>query len=495
MDRKRFFMKTQLKLIVDRAWILGVVCVAMICSGCKVRTMDEARAMYFRGDYTNAATLASDLAQKKTSKDSPSGWNKDAIEHLVEAASICRTAGNVQASNQLLTKAMEGMDYFDDEAPEISITDEVASVAINQAAAKYRGSVQDRVMTGTYLALNALQTGDHDNVLPALKRADRAQEELVEKRLDRIEKAQKKIKDGQKGIDWSSTEKARNGSEWQSNQAWQKADTELQELVPDLSASSAYRNPYMMYLYGLVSLRSSDRDDHETAKKFVEAVQGLIGTNKFLDDERSAIAAVQAGNPLTPTTYIFFETGMAPRRAEIKIIVPFVIRDKRHTRTYLFPIVFPVLKFQKEFVDHLQVQAGSTTEKTLRLASMDKLIAREFKDEQPLIITKALASGAIKLAAQIAADQTKGDAGAALQIVSRLYAGATNQADLRTWRTLPKEVQFCRITTPQDRQINVTVPGTNQQIPVTIEPGTMNMVIVRSINRNAPVTISQARIK
>ncbi|MCL2639670.1 MAG: hypothetical protein FWD53_02380 [Phycisphaerales bacterium] len=478
-------------------WLLGVICVAMLCSGCSYKkTMDDARKMYTAGNFQGAAASVSKAAQKEIKSDMPQKWEKDAIAYLLDAASLRRAAGEFQASNKLLTKAMEGMDYFDDEAPEISLSNELASVVINQAATKYRGYVQDRVMAGTYMALNALQTGDRDNVLPALKRANRAQEELVEKKLARIEKAQSKIKENEKGVDWGEADKSRNGSEWQSNEDWKAADAELQQHVPDLSASGGYRNPYMMYLYGLIGLGSTDRDDQETARKFIESVQGLIGANKFIEADRAAVVAAQAGNPLEPTTYVFFETGLAPRRGEVNITIPFFIRNNKGTHTYLFPIVFPVLKFQKDFVHHLQVQAGSTTERTTRLASMDKLIAREFKDEQPLIITKALASGAVKLTAQIAADQAKGDAGTALQIVSRLYAGATNQADLRTWQTLPKEVQFCRISTPQDRRITIIVPGANQQHQsVTVEPGTMNIVIVRSISRGTPVTISQARIK
>ncbi|MEI9962930.1 MAG: hypothetical protein WDM76_17985 [Limisphaerales bacterium] len=40
-----------------------------------------------------------------------------------------------------------------------------------------------------------------------------------------------------------------------------------------------------------------------------------------------------------------------------------------------------------------------------------------------------------------------------------------NIADTRTWTTLPKEVQFCRIPTPEDRKIELATASGFQTIP------------------------------
>ena len=485
----------------------ALVVTALLSSGCGFdygKKMGEVRPIYTSGQLDEAAKQLSQAAGQQKCDKCPKDWDTDALAYLMDAGSLCRAAGDVKTSNKLLAEAIAGMEYFDEEAPDHSVSGEVASVLINQAVAPHRGHVQDRVMAGTYRALNFLQCGEPEKALPSLKYATFAQEDLVRRREDVIAKAQEKLKQ-REGVNWNLVKEAKANES--KSPEWKAANDELANHVPDLSASAAYCNPYTMYLYGLVRLVSNDVQDHEQARKLIESVQGLIGENKFVVQDRAMIAAVQKGTPIPPTTYVFFETGLAPRRRQVAINMPIYVRDPRNGGTLspgCFPAALPALEFQNDFVDGLTVTTATATETTVRLANIEALIAREFKDDLPLITMKALISGATKVAALASAyqgvvnQQVRGEQGIATELVyvtAVAYAQGTNAADLRTWQTLPKEVQFCHVPTPQDRHLNVIVPTTGQVIPVQIEPGIVNLILVRSINPSTPMRISQVKLK
>ena len=129
----------------------------------------------------------------------------------------------------------------------------------------------------------------------------------------------------------------------------------------------------------------------------------------------------------------------------------------------------------------------------LLLSNMDAVVAREFKNELPTIITKTLIASAIKAGATYGAyagatngGRKNSGAGLAVLIAGALYQVAMNQADLRTWTTLPKEFQFCRIPTPADRKIELDHPYLGRKTPVVIDEGVVNVVWVKSVNRKVP---------
>jgi hypothetical protein len=80
------------------------------------------------------------------------------------------------------------------------------------------------------------------------------------------------------------------------------------------------------------------------------------------------------------------------------------------------------------------------------------------------------------------------------QLGTAIYQLAVNIADTRTWTTLPKEFQYCRFATPADRKLELTTPN-GIKTAVTIEPGTLNVIYVKSVNNNSPLLVSQMRLK
>jgi hypothetical protein len=129
---------------------------------------------------------------------------------------------------------------------------------------------------------------------------------------------------------------------------------------------------------------------------------------------------------------------------------------------------------------------------------MDSVVGLSFKKELPTIIMKTLLSTTIKAAASYGINKSlaKQDevVGIFSQIITSLAQAAVNIADTRTWTTLPKEFQFCRIPTPDDGKIVISAPS-GQKAEIQVEPNVPNLVCVRSINAASPLIINRVKLK
>jgi len=116
---------------------------------------------------------------------------------------------------------------------------------------------------------------------------------------------------------------------------------------------------------------------------------------------------------------------------------------------------------------------------------MDRVIAQDFKNELPTIIIKTLISAGAKAAAQYGlyeATKSNGYASLFATVAGVVYQAATNQADLRTWVTLPKQFTYCRLPTPADRKLVLIADGSGTTETVDLPPGVINLVYVKSNN-------------
>jgi hypothetical protein len=82
-----------------------------------------------------------------------------------------------------------------------------------------------------------------------------------------------------------------------------------------------------------------------------------------------------------------------------------------------------------------------------------------------------------------------------VRIGSTIYQYAANQADTRTWRTLPKQFQVARIDTPADRRVQLSLPGGALLPVIELIPGQVNVIHVRSVSSTSPTLIRQFRLR
>ena len=478
---KRCYRKVNVLLRV----VFPVFIMSLLGAGCASYTAQTKNVSqcWDMGNFQAAAIQITQEADKR-------GNSKDAIIWRLEQGAVLRAAERFEESNQAFDKAEELVNKYE-EAAKTSVSREALATVTNLTTLPYEGFAYDKIMMNTYKALNNLQMGDSDKARVEFNRAFQRQDDAVHINTKRIEKAIEEGKKQNYNVDLAKVN--RDG----------KFKSQFDNYYGDLEQFKAYAvyvNPLTVYLDGLYFMtHATGGSDLERSRKSFERVLGMIGENKYIRQDMETLQQVVNGKPISATTYVFFETGQSPEREQIRIDLPLFII------TPGVPYVgaaFPKLKYRSDYISALNVSYDGKTEDALLLSNMDAVVAREFKNELPAIITKTLIASAIKAGATYGtyAGATNGGrknagAGLAVLIAGALYQVAMNQADLRTWTTLPKEFQFCRIPTPADRKIELDHPYSGRKTPVVIDEGVVNVVWVKSVNRKSPLSVTQFKLK
>ncbi len=463
-------------------WLVpGLGCgIALFLSGCASYKDDTQglREAWSAGNVQQASQIATTKAKKDTG-------SVDALLWQLEAGAATRA--NYQWNDSLLSfsQAENLFDYWD-ARPEFSVSREAGAIMVNQTILPYRGHAYDKIMAASYQALNYLDLGKFDEARVEINRAYQYQKDAVSANASSIASAQdaaaKASTDSHKhpSQDTYDVERAQSDPQFNANihQAYGDLD--------NLKAYAPYVNPFSVYLQGLYFLACGQTSsDYEQARVAFKRVQDLIGSNPSIDADCTLADQLAAGNLSTPPslTYVIFETGMAPIREEIRIDIPLFIVTRE---VPYVGVAFPQLKYNSQFCPGLTIQAANTpTLHTILLCDMDRVIAQDFKNELPTIIIKTLISAGAKAAAQYGIyEATKSNEYASLfaTIAGVVYQVATNQADLRTWVTLPKQFTYCRLPTPADRKLVLLADGSGTSETVDLPPGVINLVYVKSNN-------------
>jgi hypothetical protein len=459
--------------------LLSAAVIGLLATGC--RTYEQQNRViqsWHQGNLPSAAAEATKMADQNAN-------NKDAIVWRLEQGAVLRGAGKYQDSNTAFDTAQEKIDQISQEA-KVKLGHEAGALLSNLANLPYTGRAYDGIMLNTYRALNYLQLGESDKARVELTRAYQRQQDAVEDNKRRIEKVQE---EAAKSKDKTTMDKAQQDPGFQSQVQGTCAD--LDRLKPYAN----YVNPFTVYLDGLFFMaNAAGASDLERAHKSLERVAGFADGNDYVKQDLSDLDNLMKGKPLTPTTYVIFETGCAPLRGQIRIDIPIIV-----TKVSYVGAAFPTLKLQGNCVPGLTVTANGTSQTTSLVASMDSVIGLDFKNEMPIVITKTIAATVTKAVAAYGVNEAASQKGDFTALVSQIatagYQMAVNTADTRTWTTLPKEFQVCRLPTPPDRKLELEPASGGQKIPVTIADGTINIVYVKSITATSPLLVTQMKLK
>ncbi|MBA4148606.1 MAG: hypothetical protein H0X66_10875 [Verrucomicrobia bacterium] len=488
------------------ATTLLAACAALILTGCQTYNQQNTGLAHWRNGNVE---LAAKEYSKKTEKEKTT---KDSVIWRLEEGTVLRAAARYEESNAAFTAAEEQIDAFEEKA-KISVSRETGAMFSNQATLPYEGRAFDKIMLHTYKALNYLQLGESDKARVEIIRAYQRQQDAVEENKRRIEKAEKAAAKQAEESESTETpskgkakEEAQQQADAQKSAEQAKSDERFLKQVDtaygDLDAIKAYAdyvNPLAVYLDGIFFMsNAADNSDLERARKSLERTLALTGENKFIQEDIEALEKVTAGQPISPTTYVIFETGLAPVRDQIRIDLPIILAGS--LKVPYVGAAFPKLLYNSSnFLHNVTISTAERSEHTLSLASVDSIVANDFKNELPTIITKTLLSTTIKAIAAYAANKAveKEDAFTriAVALATATAQAAVNIADTRTWTTLPKEFQFCRIATPEDRKLEIIHPVSGEKVSVELQEGTVNLLFVKAISANTPLLVSQAKLK
>ena len=457
-------------------------------TGCQ--TYKPPRERWVAGDYAGAAK---EYGAKATNNQT----GKDAVIWSVEYATTLRANGQLKESSAEFDTAEEAFNRYEEQG-KTSISGVTSALLVNQATVPYEGRDYDKVMVNVYKALNFIQLGETDKARVEFFRAAQRQQDAEEnnkRRIEKLEEAAEKLKESkEKGADKGKemADKAREHTNFthqvQTNYGY----------LDEFKAKANYVNPFAYYLDALFFLTAnSDRSDLERARDSFRFTLGSIGENKFIKQDLEMLDQLLQGVEMPSMTYVIFETGTAPLRSQIRLDIPLFLVGVQDV-----PYVgaaFPTLKVQNGHLPSLNVSAGGTNETTILLTSMDNVVGQAFKDELPSIITKTLISTTVKAAALYGAVKATKKQNIWVQIAVKatiaVLQASVNIADTRTWNTLPKEIQFCRIPTPADRKIELSGPNGTLKTELTLGDGKINLIYVKSVSATNLLQVSQIKLK
>jgi hypothetical protein len=491
----KFFIKQTIR------FILPAIAAGLLGTGCQTYEQQNKVINYWHQDeLTNAVVEATKEADKNAG-------NKDAIVWRLEQGAVMRANGQYDDSNKAFDEAQTQIDDYSQKA-KIRVGQEAGALLSNQANLDYEGRSYDGIMLNTYRALNYLALGEPDKARPEIIRAYQRQQDAVEDNKRRIQKTQDEAAQQK---DKATINKAEDSPQFQSQ--LQSSMTNIN----DIKVYADYVNPFTVYLDGLYFMfNAADASDLERAHKSLERAASCVPENEYLKQDLITSDELINARPLTPTTYIIFETGCAPIRDQVRIDIPIIVSKVSYVGA-----AFPTIKPQGNFQHVLTVSANGTNYNTQLICSMDSIVTLDYKNELPVVITKTIAATVTKAvaayAANQAANQAGGDiAGLFMQLSTAVYQMAVNIADMRTWTTLPKQFQVCRFPTPADGKIQLSTPN-NMIVPVTLDgvvkndltstnsvPASsaplnagspVNVVYVKSITAGTPLLVSQFKLK
>jgi uncharacterized protein len=484
------------KLVLFTMLLLSV---GLLTTGCQTYQQKNKVIVYWRaGDFTRAETEATKRADDNAN-------NKDAIIWRLEQGTALRALGKYQESNKAFDQAQEKMDEYVQKA-KVRLGQETAALFSNQANLAYEGRPYDGIMLNTYEALNYLALGEPEKARPELIRAYQRQQDAVEDNQRQIEKAQQAVNQSKDKVYIERAEQ---------NPGFQAEVQKSLAPINNLQVYANYVNPFTVYLDGLFFMAdATGPSDLERAHKSFERVEGFNGNN---DDIRRNLAMVDDrmnGQPLPPTTYVIFETGCAPVRDQIRIDIPIIVYEVSYVGA-----AFPILRLQGDFLRGLTVTANGTNYQTRLVASMDSIIALDYRNELPVVIIKTVAATVTKAVAayfaNAAVNRQNNIGGFLMQLATAAYQMSVNIADTRTWTTLPKEFQACCFPTPPDGKIELLTPtGTRVVVSLALansveneltpanrtqtfknSGSVLNVVYVKSVTAGTPLLVSQFRLK
>ncbi|MEO0586653.1 MAG: hypothetical protein AAF078_03345 [Planctomycetota bacterium] len=450
------------------AWVALALGLLPIFAGCG--TVQQAQEQFRHGELALAEASLAEIVQREGL-----GQPDSVLAHL-EYGSVLHHTGKLDESTAVFMAAEQRIGEIDRQA-ELRLSDEAAGLLLNPSERRYIGTPYDRVMSPFYRGLNALLLGDTESPRQAFVAMAEAQDVALEFRRKQIDEALAS------GSDASSArldlDRSRDSRE--ARRAFEARYGPLDGYEP----YGDYTVPVADWLRAvyLIGAGQTAGDADRARTILLNLAKTVPGNPHVLDDSAMADEVVR-GTPPPPTTYVLFATGVAPSRETFRVDLPlFLVNDE----VDYAGVAFPYLEFHGRYVRRLRVVGDEASVKTAVITDMDRIVAADFDAELPAIIARALLSAATKTAAAWAINEGSGDHVAA-NILTFAYQVWQNQADERTWATLPKQFQYARIPTPASGVVRVSAAD-ELDVAVDVEAGRMNLIYVRSVMSGSPATV------
>lgn len=232
---------------------------------------------------------------------------------------------------------------------------------------------------------------------------------------------------------------------------------------------NSFQNAYTFYMSGIVyELLGEDNDAYIDYKKALE----IFPENTYLQRDVIRLAKelgmvqddIVKNIPFEGNygeLVVFFENDLTPQKKEIRVQIP--------ASDGSLAIAFPVYDVDESKDEPLLLSEGdSVLGRTEPICYVHALAAKSLKEKTTIMLIRQLLRLAVKAASREVVKEYLGETG---QYFSSFYNIASERADLRSWLTLPRDVQIMRLRLPEGaHRINLVhnASGASSDVDVPI---------------------------
>jgi len=430
----------------------------------------------------------------------------DGLCYLLEYGTTLHTAGDFEKSNEQFQRADAAIDAYDRRAVVSArdVASEAGTLLLNEKAAPYRGEPFERVYVHAFGAMNYLLMGDLPGARVEARRAYNRQRLERARCQEEYDAAARVAK--QKGV---FDQKAVDTALGPEGALPANRDVEVyQDAFSFYLASVVYEalgeyNNGQVEIRNLLNFRSSSRLGQEQARR-LEAKLGGKAASGFAAAGGGAAALPKDGEG---EVVVFFACGLAPVKREKKTRLPINLGQGVTWNS----LAFPTYESRPNPVAEAFVRLDNRPlGKTETLSDVEAKARDTLSSRMPMMVFKALARAAARLAAQQAIlsggqrrdrpmtqeERRQEDAERLQRQLAALFVGlagdVVEQADLRSWLSLPQSFQVARgVARAGKRRVRIELMGPSGALvgaveeDVEVKPGRVTVVVVRSIGLNA----------
>jgi len=435
-----------------------------------------------------ATTLAPLREGKKTQYQKNFGkrieGGKEEVLFSMELGRVAQLEGDIEASKMGFESAVQDIQEQEDKA-KFSASGAAAqsgAVLVNDKAIPYRASSFEKTLVHHYQALNYLALQDLDGAGVEVRMANQTQKMALrhyKKDVERAESKEKNISPGDArdsnllpvyaGLDeiaGAVKHSFQNAATYYvSSVIWEMLGEPNDAYIDCKRALEIYpENRFLQQDVVRLGKRLGMREDlADFARRFPKAADTPAdGTGRFKDKARLVV---------------LYEEGFVPAKSEMSIAYPLFGAGS------IGVIALPMYAEAAPAAVPATVSvAGRSLGRTVPICNVGALAARALEERMPGILTRQVTRAVAKGVAAHAAEDAAGGWGS---LAMMLYNIVSEQADLRSWLTLPAHIQILSAwVEPGSPSVSISGPvgGSLWSGEVTLNEGKTTFVLVSKID-------------
>ncbi|HDP25784.1 MAG TPA: hypothetical protein ENN34_10110 [Deltaproteobacteria bacterium] len=448
---------------MTRKIILAFIWCTLFLAGCAslesyTRRAYQAQSSLAAGNYADALAVFPESSAR----------GKDEILIRMERAVILQAMGEFRESAEEFIQSSRRIRELEDRAviSAAKSTEQAGTLILSERVSTYEGQDFEKVLIHALNAVNFLLLGDLEGARVEIRNAYRRQDELAKTHARELEQARKELR----GVNW---QKSLEDTDSQRFDALKRTSQTVQ---------SVYQNAFAYYISALVYELNREQDAaYIDLKKAIAAApqsrsiqKDLVRLSRalnFRDDSR--LWEERFGNIEEP----FLEG------TDVFVIVAFGVAPVKEALSFPFPlrsgglafVSLPVYRFIPTPIQAVRVSYDGRSVETSVLNDTDAIAARNLMDKFPILFAKQVVRSYLKAQATRGLSREYGPLGA---FAGTLASAVTEQADLRTWSSLPKEIHVARLIVPHgvgSIELDSAPYGSSQSIE--IPQGTKHLIV------------------